>query len=634
MFRYLPLRDLRPEGWLAARMRRDLDGFVGHLDELAPDLIIADDIYGQHRISRSSQLKDVGALMDSEDPDAALQFMWWNSETQSNWRDGWLRHIMCVGTETERALARSFVERLLSTIGPDGYLGIYAPDLRFPHEGENGELWAQATAGRVLLGYIESTSDPEHAQQVLAVLAKAVDVTMAALMGEERLAFAPNCGGGGSHGLAFTDVLDRLADLTGRLTYRRQAAWLYNRFSSADVSEDDAAIDNLLDAAQAFKGHGVHTYEHLRSLVVAAEISDDAQLDAGLDAYLAKLRGCVTPAGGPIGDEWIAGQQADASETGYEFCSTVELMDSLLRLMVSTGDLRLADAIENTCLNAGFGAWHPDLSAIAYLQTDNAISMAGQRFGMVPDGIQTRYRYSPLHRQAAVCCVPNAGRMLPTYLRSSLLREGDDVVIAGFAPMTAKVLVRGVPVQLRVETAFPDELGLTIHVSAREPVTFAIAVRHPGWADDVLVDPHFDGELRREQDRVVLHREWLQHVVRIDFAAEPRFQRDERGDGYVSYGPRRFALPVPSDRTISHDYGVAGLVDVNEVPTSDEHAHLALATDRPDLLQRVLAEVVEAPFRRLDDHGRVASDDIELHLLLPLGATPLRRLTFPVTQLT
>ena len=629
MFQHLALRAVQPEGWLAARLRRDLDGFVGNLDQLAPDLILDDDIYGADRITAAAKLKDVGALMDSDDPDAALQFMWWNSETQSNWREGWLRHILLVGTEAERLRVREYVDRMIETIQPDGYLGIYAPDLRFPSSGENGELWAQTTVGRALLGYIEATADRDHAALVLANLIAAADVTMRALRSEGRAPVPQGCGGGGAHGLAYTDVLDRLADLTGDETYRQHAAWMYRAFSCSDVSESDAVASNLRDPARKFQSHGVHTYEHLRSLVVAAEVSADPLLGAALEHYLVKLSTCLTPASGPIGDEWIAGKDADAWDTGYEFCSTVELMDSLLRLMNSTGDLAYADVIEASFLNAGFGAWHPDLSAIAYLQTDNAISMAGQRFGLEPDPVQSRYRYSPVHRQAAVCCVPNAGKLLPTYLRGAILRDGDDVVIALFGPICAQINVRGVEVELRVVTRFPDELALQVEVIALEPVEFSLIVRKPRWALDVTTTASVDCVITEQADRLVLLQTWSEQTVEIVFAAPPRFAADARGDAYVKLGPRLYALSIPSVRTITHRYGVAELVELTEEPIGDEHMQLALATDRPDLL-RAVPGGVEAPFCRLNQSDESSTAEIEIHLLRSMGATPLRRLSFPI----
>lgn len=104
-------------------MRRDLDGFVGHLHEVAPDLVVDDDIYGEDRLTAESAPRDLGALMDTTGT-RPEQFLWWDSETQSNWRDGWLRHVLLVGTPAELGEARGYVERMVETADDDGYLGM------------------------------------------------------------------------------------------------------------------------------------------------------------------------------------------------------------------------------------------------------------------------------------------------------------------------------------------------------------------------------------------------------------------------------------------------------------------------------------------------------------------------------
>jgi len=127
-------------------MVRDFEsGFVGHLDRLVPALF-EDDIYGRDRLTSDVTAKDVGAVQEPRG-DAQVQHLWWNSETQSNWRDGWLRHALLVGGERGRTAAEAYVDRILGTQDEDGYLGIYAPDLRYRCSGENGELWSQPKSG-------------------------------------------------------------------------------------------------------------------------------------------------------------------------------------------------------------------------------------------------------------------------------------------------------------------------------------------------------------------------------------------------------------------------------------------------------------------------------------------------------
>jgi hypothetical protein len=628
VFRFPAFGSTRPSGWLAEWMRRDLDGFVGHLDRLVPDLIVEDDIYGRDRLAAGAAVKDLGAVteVDLEHPE---QFLWWNSETQSNWRDGWLRHVLLVGDAAQRAAVRSYVEQMVATADADGYLGIYAPDLRYPLHGENGELWAQATLGRALLGYVEAADDRAHAGEVLVAVVRALRVTMSAWPVGGPSPFPAQSYAGAAHGLMVVDVLDRVADLTGDETFRAYAAWLYRAFCEGHTSEPDARLDQLGDPEAVFVGHGVHTYEHLRALVIAGQVEPTPELADGLAVYLGRLSACLTPAHGPIGDEWIAGRSADATTTGYELCSTQELLDSLLRLVAATGDLRWADDAEAVALNAGLGAWHPTVSAVAYLQTDNALAMTGNRPDLPDDPHQTRYRYSPVHRQAAVCCVPNAGRLLPTYLRGAVLQADEDVVIALYGPMRTTLTVGGAQVTVEQRTQYPDEHAVDLFVTSSPPRTFGLVLRVPGWATgvDVAVEPEGDHpragiEVDRAGDRVVLRGTWTSQRVRVEFAAAPVIERDARGDGYVRWGPRVLALPIPDHSVVTADYGVAGLVDVAVTPACDEHADLRLVAD-PAALQ-VITGGVEALFRVGD------GPTTTVRTLAPLGTAALRRVTFPL----
>ena len=49
-YEWIRFGEIKPAGWMHTQMQRDLvHGFVGHLDELVPDLIQKDDIYGKDR---------------------------------------------------------------------------------------------------------------------------------------------------------------------------------------------------------------------------------------------------------------------------------------------------------------------------------------------------------------------------------------------------------------------------------------------------------------------------------------------------------------------------------------------------------------------------------------------------------
>ena len=91
-YQILPFGSIKPTGWLKRQMQKDVDGFVGNLDKLVPDLI-NDPIYSTGRLHKNSKDKDLGNNKEG-DTEGSDQYKWWNSETQSNWWDGYIRNVI------------------------------------------------------------------------------------------------------------------------------------------------------------------------------------------------------------------------------------------------------------------------------------------------------------------------------------------------------------------------------------------------------------------------------------------------------------------------------------------------------------------------------------------------------------
>ncbi|MEI7662945.1 MAG: hypothetical protein WCK34_12120, partial [Bacteroidota bacterium] len=195
--------EIKPTGWLKIQMQGDLDGFVGHLDELVPGLM-QDSIYGKDRLTKAVKTKNVGNIGETPDP----QYLWWNSETQSNWRDGYIRNAILLGDRLHLARVEKYVRYILSTQDKDGYLGIYAPDLRYNFRDENGELWSKATLLRGLLAWYEYTGRAEILNAVRRAVADVMVHYPAG--GSSPFRSEKPFAGGVTHGLMITDVLDRL----------------------------------------------------------------------------------------------------------------------------------------------------------------------------------------------------------------------------------------------------------------------------------------------------------------------------------------------------------------------------------------------------------------------------------------
>jgi DUF1680 family protein len=623
--RRIPLGANRPDGWIAKQMEADLcAGFVGHLDRLVPQLFV-DDIYGNDRRTAVDSPPDVGALTGASHAHDS-QFLWWNAETQSNWRNGWLRHAMLIGSDAQRAAAKAYIDQALATQDTEGYLGIYAADLRLKTTGENGELWAQATLLRTLLAYAEATCD---AQLVEAVV-RAVTYTSDEMARTGWQPFNQKEGFAGvSHGLMWVDVLDQLAYMTGDSAWLNHAVALYRNYSASTVSESDAQQANLLNASRPLQGHGVHTWEHLRAVAMAAMHSKAPDLQDALRAFLDKAEGCLTPSGGPIGDEWIVSRVADANETGYEYCSIVEMFDTYAWLLKNSGALQWADRAEHLFFNAALGARHPTEPGIAYLKTDNSFSMTGVKHLDSPepdDSTQTRYRYSPVHQEAAVCCVPNAGRLFPSYVQAQYLQTTEGLEIALYGPSVLNWKHHGHAFILEQLTDYPRTLSMRLLLHTAPPVPFAIRLRKPAWASGVRVYLPHTG-LTWDDHSAVLSGSWShEDAVDIHFDAELQILRSHQGEVYFKKGPLIYAKPIEAHTRTTRlwPHGTFREIDVRPVEPNDRTFELP-----HNFSQRLekCGSTLRVPLVNSEGMEQTCT-------LVPMMDTVLRRVTFKVRAAT
>jgi DUF1680 family protein len=610
-FEPLPFGAVRPEGWLEAQVRSNLRGYTGHLDSLAPDLILRDDIYGRDRLTKNVKKKDVGALAGG-DPAAEVQYLWWNSETQGNWRDGFIRSAILTGDPQMLARAKAYIRRILATQDPDGYLGIYDRDLRYRFDGENGELWAKTTLLRGLLAWYEYSRDT----RVLTAVEKAVANVMRNYPADTSHPFyskTPDVGGL-SHGLMFTDVLESLFRLTGRQVYLDYALFLYKDFSAANLHED-AQYDKITDPAYRLRGHGVHTYEHLRAVAAAAYASGNPELLKALDDYLHKIAQEITPSGAPAGDEWIAERPGNATTTGYEYCSLQELMDGYIDLLAKTGSPSFGDQAEQLFFNAAQGARDPDAACISYLKTDNSYCMTGGLNGDSSNPRQTRYKYSPVHQDVAVCCIPNAGRIAPYFIDRMWMRNTSGLVATLLGPCKVSTTWKGTPLTIREKTVYPDDFTFDFQIIADRPVNFTLAIRKPAWTTRQTIN-----YIYTEKDGYFLiTRTWQPgESVHLKLYTDVAVHRDRNNETYFTHGPLVLARPISATAEITKRYPLPGFFDYHYRPDN-----LVIYAYKGGEIEHTGNARFEAT---LYDTARQREIRV---WLTPMGGTILRQVTFP-----
>ncbi|CAM3903406.1 beta-L-arabinofuranosidase domain-containing protein [Flavobacterium branchiophilum] len=607
----LPFGSIKPTGWLKDQMQKDVAGFVGNLDQLVPALI-QDPIYSTQRLHQHSEVKDLGNNKEG-DAEGSEQYKWWNSETQSNWWDGYIRNVIFLNDKAGLKKVEKYIQNVLKSQDADGYLGIYDTDLRYNFQSENGELWSKATLYRGLLAYYEYSKD----KKVWNALEKAVANVMKnyPIHASSPYSSGKEFNGGVSHGLTFTDVLDKMYQITGDTKYTDYALFLYQDFCNTYQSEKDVQLQNILNPEYKLQSHGVHTYEHLRPLLVATYASKNTALQTALKVYLQRIEKTTTATGGAIGDEWIAERTADATHTGYEYCSLHELLDSYSVLLQKQGDFKTAEAMETIFYNAAQGSRHPEHSCIAYLKTDNSFEMMGTKNGEVePNRNQTRYKYSPAHQDVAVCCNPNAGRISPYFIEKSWLKENETTFVQLLLmPNVLETKIQNKTIKIETITDYPNKNSFVYEISNPNEVAFTLKIRKPAWAKEIVTTENYvlDG------DCIVFEKKFKKKDrISIAFKAEIEIVEDHNKEKYFRYGALFFAKPIAALEQKGKTY-FTNFSDFNYKPIENQ---------RYQFIENHQANYENGKI--ILNAKNTTTNQVETLTLIPFGKTILRQVSF------
>ncbi len=606
VFSRLPFGAVRPEGWLRAQMLQDLDGgFAGRLDRLSTE--VSSGIFTTARNSRQA--------MNLANQDGVP---WWNGESEGNWRAG---HMMLAGLTGEPdAMARAgdYVAVILASQDPDGYLGAYAPDLRYTRE---GDLWTQTCLLRGLLAWAELT----HSAPVLRAVERAARTTMRALrQAPGAYTWKEN------HDLMFVDVMESLYEHTGDATYPEFALWLYDTWNAA-VPRTDTSLQTLLDPDARWSDHGVHTYEILRVPIWLAATSGRADLARAARQSMHTLARYTLPSGGAVSQEWIEDAAPDPSAARYEYCALKEILVTLTSAYRTSGDPAYGDWIERLFFNAAQGARLPDGTAISYLTRDNRALCGGRD----RDG-KRREKLSPVHADVAVCCTPNATQIAGHHVRALWMRHPDGGLAAmTHGPSRLRTRVRGTDIEIISHTDYPFERTITFEVRPKTPVRIPLWLRNPGWSGGTVV--RCTGARIEERGGFVRVEKNWQPGDRVEISLTPdvRIVPAVNGEVALAHGALLYAEPVASHPVTLREYP-GGLRDVEyeavplagaaALPASEQRSGFGFAASTTGT--DASAHPFASPPMVLTGEG-LAEDGRRVPLsLLPLGSVPTtRRLT-------
>ena len=497
----MPLGAVTPRGWLAEQLRIQVRGLSGHLDQFWPDI-------------RDSAW--IGGKAEG-----------W--ERMPYWLDGVIPLAWLLRDQPLQQRIAGYVDYILEHQHADGWLGP-----RVEEHSRAADLWSQALALKVLVGYHDATADDRIAgsvERALAMLDRHLDRNPLSHWGQYRW-------------FEFLVSIWWLYDRSGErwlidLALRLRA----QGFNWQLYFEQWPRTGATAKGRWCYDAHVVNNAMALKEGALWSRLTGAGSDRGAAQRMLQALdRHHGTATGVFSGDECLAGTNPSQ---GTELCAVVEYLYSLECLVGVLGDPAAADRLESIAFNALPATFSPDMWAHQYDQQVNQIecSVREDRIWNTngPDanvfGLEPHYG----------CCTANLSQGWPKFAAHQWMRSRDGgIVAAAYAPSTLEIEVGGVPVRVELQTDYPFREELRFTVRTQRAVRFPLYLRIPGWAQAATLT--VAGRPTPATGAGTFHtieRDWdgVSEVV-LSLPMTPRILQRPRGAVSLARGPLLYALRV------------------------------------------------------------------------------------------
>lgn len=479
------------------------------------------------------------------------------------------------------------VRDMLTVAEADGRVSSYARDAEF----DSWDIWCRKY---VMLGmeyYLDICEDDELKQEIIRFIKGCADYIIKHIgNGEGQKAITDaSRSWGGINSSSVLEPMVRLYNLTKEAKYLDFATYIIENGGAKGVNIFERAYENKLPPYQ----YGVSKAYELMSCfeglleyyyVTGIEKYKTAVINFGkavIDTEISVIGTCgVTH---ELFDHTKARQTVDLKKEQQETCVTVTLMKLCSRLWELTKDTAFLDCIEHSFYNAYVGAVNTEWNICefarekwivkkqlpkivdTYLLFDSYSPLIPKRRGIKIGGNQL---LPNLTYHGCCECIGAAG--VGMFLRSAVVANEDGIFLNFFEAGKSTICYKGINVELNMETEYPADGKIKIGIKAEKPISFALMVRVPGWAEEKggylsYEKEWFEDEISLEWDmklRTILPKKWDKDVVYTDcsqcssichIALPEEVEHKEEEDNYISLmrGPLTLAADSRSGKDAS-----------------------------------------------------------------------------------
>lgn len=635
----VPLRAIRPEGWLRHQLEIMRDGSTGHLDEMHP------------KISN-----DNGWLGGEGDG--------W--EETPYWLDGAVPLAWLLQDSALQQKVLKYINWTLDNQRPSGYFGPITKaereqgvEITAKNCDDGEDWWPKMIMLKVLKQYYSATQD----ERVIPFMTKYFNYQLQALDSCRIGNWTEWAEARGADNVMMAEWLYRITGDKNLLTVGEKISqqsypwseWLGSRDwvmqAAAQQNHDDWMHRHAVNVGMGLKAPAV---QYRRT-------GDESYLEALKTGWsdLMLLHGL--PMGIFSGDEDLHG---NAPTQGVELCAITESMFSLEKIIAVTGDVRYMDALERISFNALPTQTTDDYNMKQYFQVANQVQVSRGVFDFSLPFNRGMNNVFGL-RSGYTCCTANMHQGW-TKFASHLWYFSKDQGIAAleYAPSQLNVDLNGSEVVIRELTGYPFEDVIDFQFSLEKAVDFPFHLRIPSWCKEAIITVNGQEHSREKGGQVVaIRRTWNDgDKVSLRLPMEVTTSNWGRNSRAVERGPLVYALklgerwekgnePAEGDYysvypTEEWNYGLV------EAVVKDPKANAQVATRKVDdsfqwnidhapIEIRVPAKKIPGweavhgvAYQPVTDRNGIykgeVEDEIKTVTLIPYGCTKVRVVAFPV----
>jgi hypothetical protein len=504
-FHQLPLREVRPAGWLQDFLERQSTGLTGNV-------AVSGYPYG-YKFWGSHDDNTKGSYGE-----------WWPYEQTGYWIDGALKCGYLAGDTRLYHQALEEVDFAVDHPAPDGFIG--------PDSLRAKDRWPHAVFFRAVLAQYEISADQRY---------------LDALIRHYRAVPHPM---GWDRDVTGVEILLNLYQETRQADLLELAESLYASFNRKWPNHDPA-IPSLLSEKKLTE-HGVTFNEEAKLAAMLYCATGNAEpLRAVVHGYEKLDRQALLADGLHSCSEHIRGK---TSRDMHETCDIADHTWALAYLLQATGEARYADRIERVIFNALPGAITKDFHALQYFSCPNqVIADSTSNHNLFMRGLNWM-SYRPDHE--VQCCPGNLHRAMPNYIARMWLRSVDrrgasGIVAALYGPGTLQTTAGAAetPVTITAQTCYPYQQSVEFSIHPAQPTSFAFVVRIPAWCQraSLSINGQAVRAVLQPGSFYPIERVWQPgDRVLLELPFELGLGRWPAEGISLTYGPLTLALPIPA----------------------------------------------------------------------------------------